>query len=559
MLRLVLFLAGILAAAMGLDWLANRPGTMTMNWQGHVIETSVFRFLLVLTALVALCTFAWGAIRRLWRSPAAIGQIVTRRRERKGIDALTRGMIAIGSGDKALALGAAVQARKSLPNEPLTHLLRAQAAQLQGDSATARRIYEGMLSTPDTEQLGLRELYLEAQKVGEDEAAIQFADRALKLNPKLKWPAQSLFDLQYKRKDWEGALDTLAQAKKHGHIERALADRRRAVLLTAQAQACEEDKPDQALTLAAEAHGLAPDLIPAAAIAGRVHAARGQTPKAAKIIQRTWKIAQHPDLATAYAYARAGDSPSDRLTRIRQLAAMAPGSSEGPIAIATIAIESRDWEAAHAALEPLAEKGLTHRVCMLMARIEGEGFKNAGRVREWLARAAHAERDPVWTADGVVAAQWAPVSPVTGALDAFAWRVPVSALETPEAALISQRIDDLIQLGATPSLQHSGRGEPTTVEIVPPTRREPAGKTVEAKTAEAKKVEDWLHDDDDTPPRSSSPATAKANGSSATARPVGAVAASTFNGRPDDPGTEPLDATTAKTQLERYRLVGAKN
>ena len=104
--------------------------------------------------------------------------------------------------------------------------------------------------------------------------------------------------MQCKRKDWDGALETLAQAKKHGHIDRKLADRRRAVLLTAQAQAYEDDMPDQALALASEAHGLAPDLIPAAAIAGRVHAARGQTPKAAKIVQRTWKIAPHPDLAT---------------------------------------------------------------------------------------------------------------------------------------------------------------------------------------------------------------------------------------------------------------------
>jgi HemY protein len=43
----------------------------------------------------------------------------------------------------------------------------------------------------------------------------------------------------------------------------------------------------------------------------------------------------------------------------------------------------------------------------------------------------HAPRDPAWTADGVTAAEWQPVSPVTGKLDAFEWKVPVSAVALP--------------------------------------------------------------------------------------------------------------------------------
>ncbi len=564
MLRLVLFLAGILAVTIGLHWLGEVPGDIALNWKGYRVETSFFQGVLLLAALMALTVLAWGLVRRLWRTPASIGQIVTRRRERRGLDAISSGMIAIGSGDKALATRAAVQARKSLPNEPLTHLLRAQAAQLQGDSATARRIFEGMLASPDTEQLGLRGLYLEAKRVNEDVAAEQFASRALGLNPKLEWPAQSLFDLQCKHKNWEGALETLAAAKKHGHVDRKIADRRRAVLLTAQAQALEEARPDEAMTLASEAHALAPDLVPAAAIAGRVLAARGQTPKAAKILQRTWKIAPHPDLAAAYAYARAGDSPSDRMTRLRQLAQTTPQSLEGPIAIATTAIENRDWDTAKAALEPLtAQKDLTHRIATLMARIEGEGFNNAGKVREWFARSVHAQRDAAWTADGVVSENWAPVSPVSGRLDAFEWRVPVEALEKPEAALITQRMDDLAKLGATAMLPEpttaTARDERPAVDVVRTLRTPPV------VAVKGKSPDDWLHDDDDAPKDGG-----RGNGSHPAKRPTAAptvsvvpASASTqkadaYIKPPDDPGTEPLDPNRSTSQLERYRLIGAK-
>jgi HemY protein len=100
-------------------------------------------------------------------------------------------MIALGAGDRAAAMRSAIQARKSLPNEPLTHLLRAQAAQLSGDRTTARRIFEAMLASPDTEQLGLRGLFLEAQREGETEAGRHFAERRC-AQPKLTWAVDAL-------------------------------------------------------------------------------------------------------------------------------------------------------------------------------------------------------------------------------------------------------------------------------------------------------------------------------------------------------------------------------
>lgn len=450
MLRLVLFLLAVSALAFGLSWLADRPGSLIVNWQGYEIETSVFRAIVILAVLLGLAVVLWSVLRQIWHSPAAIGSYFNRRRQKRGLEALSSGMIAIGAGDRALATRYAIQARKSLPNEPLTHLLRAQAAQLSGDRATSRRIFEAMLASPDTEQLGLRGLFLEAEREGEQEAARQFAERAMALNPKLNWPVEALFDIQCRKGDWAGALETLAVAKRHHNIERAVADRRRAVLLTAQAQELEETDPERAMNLALEAHNLAPDLVPAAAIAGRVLAAKGNIRRAAKVLQRTWKRSPHPDIAVAYAYARIGDSPRDRLDRVKQLAALRPHSMESAIAVATAAIEAQDWPTARHVLQPLLANAPTQRTCTLMARIEAEQHGDRGRVREWLARAVSAPRDPAWTADGVVSEKWAPTSPVTGALDAFQWRVPVEAVNASEATLLSQKLEELVNLHPEP-------------------------------------------------------------------------------------------------------------
>jgi HemY protein len=463
MLRLIVFLITVAIVAAGLAWLADRPGELIVEWQGYHAEMSVFYAIVALVAVVVTALIVWSLLRNLWNSPAAVGGHFAKRRQRMGIDALSSGMIALGAGDRSAATRAALQARKSLPNEPLTHLLRAQAAQLSGDRVTARRVFEAMLAAPDTEQLGLRGLFLEAQREGETEAARHFAERAVGLNPKLSWAVDALFELQCRQSDWAGALETLAIARKQGHLNRAAADRRRAVLLTAQAQAAEDGDPERALNLALEAHGLAPNLVPAAAIAGRILASRGNTPRAAKVLQKTWARAPHPDLATAYAYARIGDSPRDRLDRVKHLAGLAPNSAEGPIAVANAAIESRQYDEARDALKALMHGRMSQRVATLMARIEGEEHGDKGRVREWLARAVNAPRDPAWTADGIVSEHWAPISPVTGALDAFQWRVPVENVEKSEGDVLASKLEELVALGMP---RHGpGDDEPQTIDI----------------------------------------------------------------------------------------------
>ena len=57
--------------------------------------------------------------------------------------------------------------------------------------------------------------------------------------------------------------------------------------------------------------------------------------------------------------------------------------------------------------------------------------------------AVNAPRDPAWTADGVVADRWAPISPVTGALDAFQWRVPVESMDRGDGEMLAAKLEEV--------------------------------------------------------------------------------------------------------------------
>src|SRR5581483_11032238 len=241
------------------------------------------------------------------------------------------------------------------------------------------------------------------------------------------WAGEAVLHYRCAAGDWAGALAALENMK--GALARGAYRRQRAVLLTAQAQALDATDRDQARALILEAVKLAPDLTPAAAMAGRRLAEAGEQRKARRILEAAWAAKPHPDIAEAYAHVRLGASARERLARVQKLAAMAPGHIESAIAIARAALDAHEFATARAALTPYL-RAPTRRIAMLMADIEAAEHGDEGRVREWMARAMRAAADPAWTADNVVSDRWLPVTP-RGELDGFVWKVPLAEIGTP--------------------------------------------------------------------------------------------------------------------------------
>lgn len=537
MIRILLFILGVVAAALGLAWLADRPGTVTVEWLGYQVETSALVGALAVAAVVVILILIWAVLRYLLTRPAAVAAYVRERRKQQGYDALSRGLLAIGVGDRALAQRYAGIARRNLPHEPLTQLLRAQAAQLKGDRAAARRAFETMLDRPETELLGVRGLFLEARRSNDDDAARALAVQAVKRDPKLGWGVNALFDMQARAGDWEGALNTLAVARKNGHIEPDVAVRRRAVLLTAEARDAEASDPDKALALASEALRLAPSLVPPAEIAGRILASKGESRQASRLVSRTWKLSPHPDLALVYAYAKPGESPRERVRRAKHLAGLAPGDIEGPIAIANAAIEAHEWQEARNALQPYLEGRPPARICTLMARIEAGELGDKGREREWLARAVRAPRDRAWIADGYTSDRWLPVSPVTGAVDAFEWKAPVDAIGRGDETLLIEERPIPLQPAETPALA-SARTEM-------PVRRPEVRDVVDIGPAEGKDSQGRT----ESPQARTSAQETPRSTAEQRLKPAIFVPARP----PDDPGVAQGETDESPTSLERLR------
>ena len=419
-LWLFLVLAVATAAAL---WIAGQEGAVTVEVPGTVYKVSlaVALFLSILT--IGSCIFVYRLFTWLGLVPERLALWGAARRHKKGMAALTRGLVATAAGDIEDARRQSRKASALMGEPPLALLLAAQSAQLQGDEKEAERQYSAMLATPELEFLGLRGLYMGAMRRGDRPRALEIATRAFALRPKAPWVVNALFDLQTGQHNWSLAGATLEAAGKAKLLDSGVTRRRRAVLRAAEAlEADESGDSAKALTLAQEAVGIAPGLTAAALTAARLSANNGRTWKASGILEQAWAKEPHPALARAYADLKPDETARNRAQRLGGLAAQNPQHPESRILAASIALSSGDWQKAKDAIKDLAQSFPAARVCTLMADIERHaGDESESRL--WAARAIKAPRDAVWVCASCARqyAEWSAVCAGCEAFDTLTW------------------------------------------------------------------------------------------------------------------------------------------
>jgi HemY protein len=464
MIRIILFLAIVTAGAIGASWLLDRPGEVTLVWQGNRYDTSLMVLLVAVAVFSAGLVTLWAVVRSILNIPETVSHFFKGRRHRRGMHAIARGLVAVGVGDVKGARLASNEAGRLIGNEPLALLLSAQTAQLQGDKALTEQTLKSMLDQPCTRALGLRGLFVEARRQGRVAEALRYAEEAARFTPDAPWVGQALLELHTALYDWDAALKALDMSASSRLIDRPTAKKLRSVILVAKAARLIGSDNEKAKKTALEAAKLSPDFVPATALAAKLLTENNETRRASRLALAAWERTPHPDLAEVYLRIRTGDTAQDRLKRARTLVERAPTHIESALALARAALDAREFSAARKALEAFM-KGATRRICLFMAELEEQEGGDFGRARQWLSRAVTAPADPAWEADGIVSDRWMPASPVTGRLDAFEWKVPAVQMQ-----MLGVRVTDLPS-EAVPAALVSPTNEVQAVPLPPPTQK----------------------------------------------------------------------------------------
>lgn len=428
MLRLLRYLVGVGVLIAAAVWMADRPGAVALDWLGWRVETSVPLLLLLLLVAGFLLFWLVRVFGFLFGMPSVFGRMLTERRQRKGYEALTKGLVAVAAGDPKEALRQAKHADGFLGAPPLSLLLAAQAAQLAGDEDAAAKHFADMQKRPETEFLALRGLITQALKKGERKQALDLARRAHRLKPEAQWVFDALFSLLVEAREWAEALEVTKKAAKRHLIDAAASKRRQAVLTLEAAKAATDAQ--HGAKLAESALDLAPDLA-AAAVTGAMHLKKaGKSGKVQRLVAKAWQAMPHPSLLDALAQGGEKTDPLKLLQDVEKLVESAKDAKESRIALARAALRAKLWGRARGALEPLrADSQPEARVIALMAAIDEDEGRLSDSIH-WLRKLPDAAPDPAWICRecGQAVEEWLSVCPSCQGFDTLEWKRPERSL-----------------------------------------------------------------------------------------------------------------------------------
>ncbi|MGP9804710.1 heme biosynthesis HemY N-terminal domain-containing protein [Paracoccus sp. NSM] len=485
--KILFFFAVVLALALGATWLSETGQLLRIEYSGVEYVLTPVKAVVVLAILAIL---AWLVIRLLGLFVAflrflagdetAINRYFARSRERKGYAAFAEGMLAVASGEGKLAQDKAAKAARYLNQPHLTNLLAAQAAETAGDRQKAIAVYRELLGDDRTRFVGIRGLMRQKLAEGDTHKALLLAQKAYALKPRHKEVQDTLLDLQTREHDWKGARRTLKDKRAQGDLPKDVALRRDAVLALQEASdVLAKGNSISAREAAISAAKASPDLIPAAVLAARSYVAQKDYRNASRILEKTWSVRPHPDIAAAYAEIAPDESRQARLRRFDALIRKNPDHEETRLLQAELLLAAEDFPGARRALGDLATKHPTVRTLSIMAAIErGEGADDSV-VRGWLTRALTASRGPQWCCDKCqnVMHAWAPVCDSCNGFDTLTWREPDGPRATPAAA--SSTGAEMLPLlvgasGAAPATAETAPPQTATPEPAQPAQPKPA-------------------------------------------------------------------------------------
>ncbi|CBI76998.1 conserved protein of unknown function [Bartonella clarridgeiae 73] len=440
MIRIFIYVFVVCVIGAVFSWCANNNSFLVITFLQMRFTVSLLTIVSGLVILLAILVFLWKFFRIIFSIPRSLYSFFSRHYQKQGGKALTQGLLAAFAGDYMTAQKMEVRALRYLVKdyEPLIKLLRAQILFLQKDSMNAIVLYEEMKKEELTKLAGFYGLFREAINTKAYDIAQHYAEEALALSPTLLWAQQFVLDRLSAEGKWNKALDVFHRAQRAlPRSEHCTPERKyiHALLLSGLALHFVETQLVEARKAILKAHKLMPDFVPITVIMADILYKLKEVRKADKIIIKAWQENPHPDFGTLYL--RREESAVGRLKRAKKLASYNKDIFESSFIVAKAALDAGELELAR----ECAQKALTYHpregVYLLLADIE-EAQGNDQGSRQWLSLALRAERDPAWACDGSFFSSWSAVSPISGRLGRFEWKVP------PRCSPITLEVDNMV-------------------------------------------------------------------------------------------------------------------
>jgi HemY protein len=404
LIRTVLILLGITALlALAIAGISD-AGQASLVWLGYRVDTSASAAVIIV-GIMAFCAVSfWNIALWLSRSPQRAERARARARRKQGDETLTKGFLAVASGDGNEARRQAAKALDVCDNISLVRILTAMAAEQSGDDAATKTAYSAMLNVPELKLAGLKGLMQLARGQGEKVEAVRLATEAYNQPKPAMWAFETLFEARLETGEWAEALDLIDGALNRKLISPIFSERAKASLMAASAARLEisdeAQMRDQALDYAQRAAKLQPAFTPAAIIAARLLGKANKMGRAEDVLEAAWGAQPHPAIWLTYRDLVSSETPKERARRLQGLIDRNKAYRESrmlQLERALLTGLKPDITAAMTALaDDTTEEKLTKRMGGLMSR-GAQALGDLDAARTWVAQAALAKGEPEWS------------------------------------------------------------------------------------------------------------------------------------------------------------------
>lgn len=441
-------------------WVAENPGTISIDWLSYTFTFHVGFFLFAQLIMIALGIALFSFIKGLLDLPKNLTRYRDMTYKDKGIKALALGMTAVAAGDAKSAKYQAHRAKKFMRDDnPLSKLLEAQAARLNGNELDAARAFTALMDDRDSAFLGVRGLLQSALDHGDYKGALELGHRALVDYPKQDWILRIVYDLEIRARNWDNARKLIYRLEKAKAISPEQATRDRVAMLIAESEIVKEIGQEELYyKCLTKAYKTDPTSVPAILRLADLYIERGKKKAAISLVKKAWIANPHPGLTNIWERARivpkaVSDSskpdPMDRVRWFEKLLAFKKDSVEGLLALANVQIEEGLWGEARKNLTRAEEIRPNKNLYKLWARLEGRATHDDGAVRMLLEKAADAPQERVWICNetGRIYKNWSPISD-QGLFNTIIWDFPQGRSHVPANHIGAPASESRVLIGA---------------------------------------------------------------------------------------------------------------
>lgn len=345
MVRIILILVVISLCSMAVSWVTDEPGRVIIDWSFYHIETSMATGLTAIALLTLLFVLSYSVIILLLHTPGQWTRSRLAKRQMLGLESITASFAAIAAHDLAVARKKLLRAQQYLPHQPMTMMLAAQIARLEGNESKSRLYIEKMLGHEVTEFIALRNLIENAVNSGDNTLAIEYAEKALTIKPQDNWLITTIAMLYVKTGRHQDAARLLELSLKKRYIDKQFFYRETAHALYETAkQLTEHKRYDSAISHIKESLKKLPYFPEASSLLAEIYLKKADLKSSINTIEKAWKIAPHKSLRLyLLEILEKSDNRKKIIPSVQKIAKIHPEHEESLMLISDINNISSQW------------------------------------------------------------------------------------------------------------------------------------------------------------------------------------------------------------------------